>query len=260
MVRRGNGLQGAPNFRDLGGYRSEDGRVVRRGLVYRSESLSYLTEADLETLRELGIGLVIDVRSAHERRTQPSRWPEGCALETLACDVDADLRARNQPLIAILRANPGPDGARELLRQTYAMLPGAFAGRLGDFFAALARDACPPAVLHCTVGKDRTGFVAAMLLFALGVPREVVLDDYLATGRRPRNPRLAQALVEIVAPQIGAEPDAATIDALLGVETEYLDTALARIDADYGSVERYLATAGGLDAALRAGLQARLLL
>lgn len=253
------GLDGAPNFRDLGGYRNGDGRVVRHGRVYRSESLTWLTDRDLDVLRELAIGLVIDVRSAHEKHTQPSRWHAGPRPELLSCDIDADLRAGNQPLISILRARPDPEGAREMLRTTYAVMPVAFAGQLAGLFARLADADCPPAVLHCTVGKDRTGFIAAMLLFALGVPREAVYEDYLRTARVARNPRLEETLGDIVRSQVGREPDAAMMDALFGVEAEYLDAALQRIDKEYGSVDRYLAVAGGLDGSTRAGLQARLL-
>ncbi|WP_018989714.1 tyrosine-protein phosphatase [Aromatoleum toluclasticum] len=253
------GLDGAPNFRDLGGYRNGEGRVVRHGQVYRSDALTWLTDRDLGILRELGIGLVIDVRSAHEKHTQPSRWHAGSPPEVLSCDIDADLRAGTQPLISILRARPDREGARAMLRTTYAVMPAAFAGHLAGLFARLARSDCPPAVLHCTVGKDRTGFVAAMLLFALGMPREVVYEDYLHTARVARNPRLEETLGDIVRSQVGREPDAAMLDALFGVEAEYLDAALRRIDQEYGSVDRYLRVAGGLDDDTRAGLQARLL-
>lgn len=252
-------LQGAPNFRSLGGYRNTEGRVLRPGLVYRSDSLSYLTDSDLDTLRELAIGLVIDVRSTHEQTRQLSRWPHGYTPRTLSYDINVDLRANNQPLISVLRANPNVEGAREMLRTAYRMMPRAFFGHLDGIFHELAREDCPPAVLHCTVGKDRTGFITAMLLFALGMPREAVYEDYLLTAQRMRNPYLAKFFAENVRKELRREFDPSVVDTLLGVEAEYLDAALLQIEEEYGSVERYLAVAGRLDESARRRLQTRLL-
>lgn len=258
-TRPGVGLEGAPNFRDIGGYRNQSGRVFRTGLVYRSESLSYLTDADLEKLRTLSIGLVVDIRSSHEKRQQSSRWPPDRPRRTLFCDVDADLRAGQEPLISALRASPSVEGARQLLRESYGVMPTAFARHLFGIFAQLARADCPPAVLHCTVGKDRTGFLTAMLLFALGMSRETVYEDYLFTAHMPRNPRLAATLAGILRPQLRVDLDPAVMDTLLGVEAEYLDVALQSIERSHGSVECYLAVAGGLDSDTRKRLQERLL-
>lgn len=257
--RRNVGLDGAPNFRDLGGYPGADGRVVRCGLVYRSESLAGLSDRDLEVLRRLGIGLVVDLRSAGEKRAQPNRWPQGLPAETLGLDVDADLRAGNDDLLGILKASPNREGASRLLLATYRSLPLGFGRHLARLFDRLSGSDCPPAVMHCTVGKDRTGFLAAMLLFALGVPRSSVYEDYVATADFADPARLAPSIAEVLRRRLGSEPDAAVTETLLGVHRDYLDAALAAVESDYGAIDRYLETVGGLNAGKRERLRARLL-
>lgn len=252
-------LEGAPNFRDLGGYATTDGRTVRRRRLFRSEGLSSLTANDLDTIRHLGIRLVCDVRAQNERDAHPSRWPDGQAVDVLHLDISNDLRAANETLRRILISDVSEKGAREVMFQTYRLMPRAFVGRLATLVDRILAEEGLPAVIHCTAGKDRTGFVSAMLLLALGVSMETVYCDYLLTAELCDLKRMAASSASAIAASLGRMPDPAVAHALSAVCREYLDTAFESLEAEFGSIDTYLQQAGGLTAEKCQRLQARLL-
>jgi protein-tyrosine phosphatase len=245
-------LIGAPNFRDFGGFVTVDGRRVRRGLLYRSERLSRLSDTDLEQLRPLGINLICDLRSEHERMRSPSRWPQGHEPERLDLRLNADLRAGNLALRDQIVADPSLAGVRRVMLDTYRMLPVNAAKGLGQLFERLAAGAAP-VLIHCTAGKDRTGFICASIQHALGVPREDIVADYLLSAERIDIAALAQVTREMVGE---LEPEAAA--AVNGVAAEYLDAAYASAAAQFGSFDGYLEWVG-VDRKLRQQLQSKLL-
>jgi protein-tyrosine phosphatase len=251
-------LAGAPNFRDLGGYETIDGRVVRHGLLYRSEALSLTDPADIAALGALGIRFVCDLRSGRERDAQPTTWPDA-APETLHFDVGMDLRAGNAALADILAADPTARGVRTMLIASYGAMPRAFAAGLRPFLdALLARKL--PALFHCTAGKDRTGFLGAILLDALGAPRETIHRDYILTSRRSDVQRMmATAALYVGAITGAAEHDREMLQVLCGTDADYIDAAFAAITRDWGSTEAYLEAAAGFGPAERASLRDLLL-
>jgi protein-tyrosine phosphatase len=170
------GFVGAPNFRDLGGYPTVDGRRTRWRLLFRSNRLNTLTDEDLDGLEALAIATVVDLRTLEERTSEPSRWrtPPRFILESPKPDLD-EVRG-------LLMTNLGSvDDARVALQRFYGTIPTRYADEIATFFAHLA-EGHGPAVCHCTAGKDRTGVTVALLLTALGVRREDVIDDYVLTG------------------------------------------------------------------------------
>jgi protein-tyrosine phosphatase len=240
-------LTGAPNFRDLGGYAASDGRRVKLQRVYRSGALADLTDTDLEQILDLDIRLVCDLRSEHERRLFPSRWPAGHSTDTLQFDISADMRALNDTLRRTLLDDPSEKGAHAMMRHAYRLFPKAFAPRLHELFDYLLDDGLP-LLLHCTAGKDRTGFVSAILLTALGVPRETVYSDSLLSAEYCDLEQLALSVTPLMAQLLGREPELRTINAINGVSPEYLDASFAAVVEDYGSVDAFLEHAGGLNA------------
>jgi protein-tyrosine phosphatase len=253
-------LEGAPNFRDLGGYRTTDGRRVRHGAVYRSESLAHLTPRDLDTLRRIGVRLAADLRSALERSRNPSRWPEGSEPQVLHVDITVDMRAGNEALLALLREDPSEEGALRLMTTNYRNLPRAFAPSLASIFDALACEAPSlPFVFHCTAGKDRTGFLAAMLLSALGVERDEIDRDYALTTERSDLSRLLRGSAEYIETELGHPPEPAMVEALVAARPHYLAAAFDAIDGEWGSVDAYLEAVGGLHAPRRDRLRDSLL-
>jgi protein-tyrosine phosphatase len=239
-------LEGGSNLRDLGGWGTRDGRTVRHGQVFRSAALHALTEADLASLQTLGVRVICDFRGGGERSKFPSRIAAGTVGMTvhelaIAPTIGASLR----DLLANRDATEAD--VMEVMRLAYAAYATDWHHQYRAMFdLLLASDA--PLLFYCTAGKDRTGFGAALLLAALGVPEDSVLADYMATNRLWRgDPELAASLPPAVA---------AT---LLTVNPTFLAAAFDAIDAAHGSVEAYLRDRIGLDAARLAALRDRLL-
>jgi protein-tyrosine phosphatase len=172
-------LQGGQNFRDLGGYRTRDGRTVRWGVLFRSGSMHFLTPADYEYLGKLGIRTVCDLRSTSERRLEPAMWPAGKAPRMLADDYETD---RSPILRQAARSVPTVAEARATMAAAYVQLPAQFRTQYRRMFDELLAGHVPLA-FNCSAGKDRTGVAAALLLTALNVPRETVIQDYLLSNR-----------------------------------------------------------------------------
>lgn len=249
-------LSGAPNFRDLGGIRAGHSRV-RRGLVYRSEDLSRLSAADLELARALGVRLIFDLRAESERAVRPSLWPADPAIERVFADVLVDLRAGHSDLGRLLAEQFDETGARRMMLQTYRMLPAAMLPKLPGLFQRLAAG-CLPALVHCTAGKDRTGFICALLLHALGAGYDDIEADYLATRDCLDLDDLALRSHAMALKVVGLSFSRPMLDVINGVDAGYLAASWSAIDAQYGSVARYLQRAGVSDE-VREALRERLL-
>jgi protein-tyrosine phosphatase len=172
-------VQGVPNLRDLGGYPTADGRHVRWKKIYRSGELSRLTEADYSIIAGLGISVVCDFRRDSERHNAPTKWqgsnpPTILDLPGAQGERSGGGRGAQQP--------PAPPGLSTLLVNSYPTYPTALASSYRTTIEQLmTKDGA--VLYHCTAGKDRTGTFSAMLLTMLGVPREVVMEDYLLTNQ-----------------------------------------------------------------------------
>lgn len=242
----GTVLDGAPNFRDLGGTPVEGG-VVAPGRLFRSEALTTLTAAGRRTLGGLGIHLVCDLRTAPERRTEITRDP-GDGARVLVVDEGIDLYGSSAEHIRTMYGDDSGRGARELVRSWYAEMARVYAPVVGELLTALAAGE-GPALVHCSAGKDRTGFVVAVVLRALGASRETVEADYLLTDRFFAADRLRAA----VRVRIDREASDAVVESLR-VHADYLRAALDAIDAEHGSVSGYLEHLG-LDEPRRSALR-----
>lgn len=241
-------LEQAPAFRDIGGLATLDGRQVRRRRVFRSDALERLSPRDQDTFRALGIRTVCDLRSDGERVCHPNRLPRGHACEQIHFGILTDVRAGEAKVFDVLRRSPDAAGAREMMLRLYRGMPEAFEPHLGPLLRRIAGGALPM-VIHCTAGKDRTGFAVAVLLSLLGVGRTDIVDEYLLTTREaPRPERLAHVR-ELLALHLGHSPQPGVVESVLGAAASYLEAALDTVEARHGSVERYLRRACGLDAA-----------
>jgi protein-tyrosine phosphatase len=236
-------LAGASNFRDLGGYPARDGRAVRWRQIFRSNHLGHLTDADIEVLRGLGLKSAFDFRGTEERAAAI------CGLEEIAVHslpveptVVASLRARRDAGTPLSSAD-----ALEVMRDSYRNYVRLSTPSYRTLFGHLLEDSAP-LVIHCTAGKDRTGFACALILHALGVPDDVIAEDYLLTNRfYVRDPSHSPDLPEEVRL------------ALASVEASFLGAAFEAIRADYGDLESYFRDGLGLGAEQRQTLQTRYL-
>ncbi len=230
-------LQGGRNFRDLGGYRTADGRTVKWGLLYRSGQMHDLTPADYVTLQKLGIRTVCDFRDTRERTTEPTLWPAGHSPKVLSDDYALDMSAMKIP------GDPASWTHEQVvaaMTATYPKLLDQFNGQYRRMFAELLAGDVPLA-FHCTAGKDRTGVATALVLTALGVPRATIIDDYLLSNQHmapmPAHPTGFWAKLS---------PEAARTFA--GVDRRYIDAIFAVTDRHPGGTMGYLRDELGLDA------------
>jgi protein-tyrosine phosphatase len=260
-------LTGAPNFRSVAALPGADGRRLRSMAIFRSDALHRLTEDDQARLATLRIDTVLDLRREDERTAAPSLWPAAAVPDTRVFDTLPDLQAVRAGGWRVMLAEPGfdADRARSWMLETYTRMPAALAPAVRTAIGQLVRapragrpvDAVAPLLIHCTAGKDRTGFVVAMLLDALGVPREAIVEDYLESGRRRPPEALARALVAMA----GLPPTDSLLSAfatIASVRTEFLVAALDAVEREHGSSEAYLVSCG-LDPQARDTLRARLL-
>lgn len=252
-------LGAAPTFRDVGGLTVGDGRRVRTGRLYRAGGLQQPTAKDRVSLQRTGIRTVLDLRSEVECKLHPSAWGEACRARVVQCDVNQDIRAGGHDLLDLLRAGRGEAGAREMMRQTYRGFGRAFEQQLPRLFSMFLADETLPALIHCTAGKDRTGFACAMLLYALGADERTIVADYLSTAQFIGSESILLATAKMLEAYLGEAPDGEVVKAVAGIRGEYIEAALGEVRRTHGSLERYLRVVGGLDEERRACLQALLL-
>ncbi|MCA6121508.1 tyrosine-protein phosphatase [Bradyrhizobium sp. WSM 1704] len=235
-------LAGASNFRDLGGYRTQDGRTVRWRQIFRSNHLAHLTEQDVAVVRALGIKSAFDFRGVAERAEAL------CGMS----DVTVHSLPVEPTVVAALRAiaatrDLSKDDAVEVMRDSYRGYVRDNTERYRTLFAHLLEDRAP-LVIHCTAGKDRTGFACALILHALGVPTEVIAEDYMLTNQfYKRDPAHSTDLPDEVKQVLGT------------VQAAFLNAAFEAIDAEYGSLDRYFRDGLGLGPAERKAFEGRYL-
>ena len=247
-------FEGVENFRDFGGCRTQDQRMVAAGRLYRCAHLCAVTATDVARLDALGVAFLVDFRGPDERAAMPDKW---APARTLFRDPDA--ARRPTATLAGPRTPYTAETARTMMRQMYSRMvqDRRFIALLGDLFRSLAT-AGGPLIVHCASGKDRTGIACALLLHALGVDQPVIYADYLATNAQLDWVERAEIIRGDLEPVEGPLDDA-TIAPLIGVEAQYLQAAFQTIATRQGSVEAYLQDTLGVTPLMQAQLRAHLL-
>lgn len=245
-------LEGQANFRDLGGIPTKDGRHTKWGLLYRSGKLSKLSKRDLDYFANLGIGTVCDFRNDMEIAEDPDRYPASCAIKYVHLPIGDKEGKQYRALLA--QAKSGEIKGIQA-KEIFESAMSEFADSLAEDFQPLMEQLVlsngnVPMLYHCTGGKDRTGFATALILSALGVERETIIDEYLMSNYyrydvNKRNMRLARLM------GIGSE----TSQYAFLVNEDYIGAAFKVIDEEYGGVEKYLEDKFGITAAVRAELR-----
>ncbi len=174
-------LEGASNFRDLGGYQASDGRQVRWGKVFRSGALDRLTDGDLAALSALGLRTICDLRHPEEQTAFPTRRAVQAPPTIHSLPIRPTVRGNFRERIEAGDPAAG-DLALAYMTEAYRCYVRDHTDAYSALMHAVADPANHPLVFHCAAGKDRTGFAAALILMTLGVPEETVLEDYLATN------------------------------------------------------------------------------
>ena len=245
----------APNFRDVGPLPVLGGGTLRRGMVFRSEALLDPGPEDAAQVRNCGIKLVFDLRSSAETLRAPNRFWSNEGIEHRNLDLLGAFPRDANPW-DLLRANPTAAGSEALMHTLYAGFPRAALSHLPGLFEAAVEGGLP-LLVHCTAGKDRTGFVVAMLLAALDIEPAAIMADYMASaGRKTEIAR--EATRHMARSYVGDGIGDDAIEALMGVSASYLAASFAAIEADFGGTDAYL-DALGLNPAKRAALRGLLI-
>ncbi len=236
-------LEGSRNLRDLGGYPTGDGRQVKWGMLFRSGSIAGLTQADWEHMTARGVRALCDLRTTHERTHEPFAWAETPGLKYWARDYPSSFGELRKVMASDF---PTGEDARAAMLAGFAELPFEQSLAYRQIFRHL-RDGDVPLLFNCSAGKDRAGTAAAIILSALGVPREVVVQDFQLTDELGNLREAMMSRPENVS-LLSRQP-AEVSYAILSADPAYIATALASIDSRHGSIERYVDEMLGIGAA-----------
>lgn len=231
-------MDGGWNVRDLGGLETQDGRRTAWGKLIRADGLNGLSDADLTYLASVPLNTVVDFRNEHEAAKSPDRLPPSVTRSLHLAITLGRLDAGNPKAIF---AKPIGDEFMKELNRTLALDP-TIQTAYREFFRQVQNEESLPLLFHCSAGKDRTGFAAALILLSLGVDRVTVVADYMASERylTGKYDKLMEKYPEHAA--------------LFMVKPSYLEAGLDAIEKEFGTVERYLTEVLGVDLALMRAL------
>ena len=226
-------MDGAHNTRELGGYKTTDGKSIKWGMLYRSDKLSDISKTDQKYLQTLGIKKIVDFRSEEEKTEDPDIIPEGIDYIEMPISVDGAMRSKIE---AVLKGETDKE-VKSFLVDANREFVTSYTDVYENFLRGLI-DEDAPTLFHCTAGKDRAGFAAAITLIALGVSRETVIKDYMKTNA------FTQERIEEILDQIELmslyQTDAEILRPLIGVERIYIETAFKTAEEKYGSLENFI--------------------
>jgi protein-tyrosine phosphatase len=234
-------MEAIHNFRDFGGYKTENGSRLKKGLLYRSGGLSKATDADLQELSELKIKTICDLRSAHERKKEPDIFPDGEPVTFFNIPMRPIVDYHGRSLKRLFSLMFGEERRRDYIAESYAAYREYATGylpQLKELFIRISNPDNLPLLIHCSAGKDRTGVVVSMIQKILGVAPAVVMNDYLET-----NQNLGEYTTEIA--------DRLKKLAYFGVpwkmymplfeaRTDYLNEAFLQIKEEFGVFDKWM--------------------
>lgn len=235
-------MDGADNFRDLGGYQTSDGKTVKWGMLYRSDSLADLSEQDLAFIQRLKVKQIVDFRTPFEKNEDPDRIPAG--IQYVEREIDVEGTAVKELFEKISSGDIDDLNAVELMENANRAFVSSQQQVYGPHLKSLLDDNNIPSVAHCTGGKDRAGFGAAITLLALGVPEETVINDFMLTNVYTADKINKYIWMIRLGSLFRTDPE--LIRPLLGVERSFIVAALDQMKAEYGSIDNYFRQGLGL--------------
>lgn len=247
--------EGIHNFRDYGGWLTQDGHQVRRGLLYRSGHHVGATDADLVIIGALDVRTVIDLRGASERTRSPCRRVEGFTGEVIFYEGET---SSMPPHLEGDASEGTAASARARMLGVYTRMPAnpAMQAMFARYLRILAeRDGA--SLVHCFAGKDRTGIAATLLLHILGVNGKNQMAEFLRTNQAPTLAILRAQSVPIIEERLGRKMEEGAIRARLEVDEDYLLRFRETVIAMDGSLDAWLERRIGVDEPLREALRKR---
>ena len=232
MDNRIKSFDGIFNYRDFGGYQTQDGSRVASGKLFRSAHLNNCSDNDLNQLGAFNIKLVVDLRHAPERKRQPSKWPESQNPLVLTYpDPKNRGGAKMAPHEAFVKNElHTPEDARNYMIKSYGARPddAGFRQIFGDTLRHMAKTG-DPILVHCAAGKDRTGTLCALIQGALGIAPETIMQDYMLTMRAVNIDEFLGLAAKMYEKRYERPFDPEAVRPMFGVEPAYLESSLATI-------------------------------
>ncbi len=228
------------NFRDFGGYQTQNGKYLKKGLLYRSGDLSRATNEDLDALSALGIRTIWDLRSVHERQMEPDRIPDVEPVTFFNISMRPIVDYHSRSLKRLFSLMFGEERRTDYIAESYKAYCDYATGYLPQLKALFKRISNPenlPVLIHCSAGKDRTGVVSSLIQQMLGVPPEIAMDDYLKTNDNmgPYNANVMKRLSKLAYFGVPWKMFVPLFDA----RRDYLNAALMQIKEEFGALDEW---------------------
>lgn len=228
----------AINLRDFGGFPTKSGSMMKPGLLYRSGNLQKLGAAHHVAISDLHLQTIIDFRSLEEQEKSPGTFP-GSRKVSLPCNIDQITRDRLRPLLLRRSAD---DEIVDAIDSVYSEMVDLMVKPVGEMIRIILNAGNCPILIHCRAGKDRTGFAAAIIQWAMDVDHDTIMSEYLKSNEFI-SPKISKALKRLRLFTLGLFPKG-NLQAAFEVKARYLNTAFFVIETKYGGLERYLAAGG----------------
>jgi protein-tyrosine phosphatase len=235
-------MQAINNFRDFGGYKTQNGTFLKKGLLYRSGDLSKATDADLDYISSsLGIKTICDLRSEHERRVEPDRIPEVAPFTFFNIPMRPIVDYHARSLHRLFSLMFGRERRMDYVAESYKAYreyATSYLPQLKAFFLRISGPENLPVLIHCSAGKDRTGVVASLIQLVLGVSIETAMADYLKT-----NDNLS-AYTDNVFRRLSklgyfGVPWKKLYAPLFDARSDFLNAALAQVKEEFGAIDEW---------------------
>jgi protein-tyrosine phosphatase len=238
-------FEGLSNFRDIGGLKTEEGRRVKTGILFRSDRLSGLTSRDLKKMYKLNIKLICDLRTPKELKKNPN---QNSFSNTKVVNIPIyhnEQELSHWRLFKFIFGRTGADEFEYFIKEYYKGIAFKNTEKIKQVITLIADRNNVPALIHCNVGRDRTGFISAIIQLLLGVPRKKVIEDYLLTNIafEQRILRFVKYIRRLSLFQVSEK----RLQYILQARSEHLEEIIDRIAERYGNVEDYLTKGCGLD-------------
>ena len=228
----------AINLRDFGGFMTNSGSRMKTGMLYRSGNLEKLSASNHVAISELDLQTIIDFRSMEEQEKSPGTFP-GSRKVSLPCNIDRITRDRLRPLLLRRSAD---DEIVEAIDSVYKEMVDLMVQPIGEMIRIILGNGNCPVLIHCRAGKDRTGFAAAVIQWAMDVDHETVMREYLKSNEF-MSPKISKALKRLRLFTLGLFPKG-NLQAAFEVKEQYLNSVYSVIETKYGGLKGYLAAGG----------------
>lgn len=231
-------LKGACNFRDIGGYQSDHRRTIKNGMIYRSGHLAHLTKSDLKQFEALGLKQIIDLRSPAERDYHPTRLPKNHTSKIVKLSFHDGVTDIKLLYRKVLNGTLGEFDFYQFILAEYKRYIVEHVNELTEIFKLLQNPDNYPLLIHCNGGKDRTGTVIALILFALGIDKEDVFYDYMLSHEYMQQ-YVKTSLLKIKILSL-FRANVSQLKPTMETHPEYLQMAIDTIESKHGSILSYL--------------------